>query len=70
VLLTSQPARQRGRPSLRSCGSLRLGLLLAATLGLEIGILGEKSQDLESERIEIDSDGVQKVFAIIERIES
>jgi hypothetical protein len=31
-----------------------------ATLGLEIDILEEKSQDLESEEIEIDSDGVHE----------
>jgi hypothetical protein len=32
-------------------------------------ILGEKPQDLESERIDIDSESVQNVFAMIERIE-
>jgi hypothetical protein len=35
-----------------------------------MGILGENPQDLMSKRIENDSDGVQKVFTIIERIES
>jgi hypothetical protein len=40
-----------------------------AMLGLEMAILGEKPWDLESERIKIDSDWVQRVLAIIERIE-
>jgi hypothetical protein len=35
-----------------------------------MGILEEKPQDLESERIEIDSESAQKVPTIIERIES
>jgi hypothetical protein len=35
-----------------------------------VGILEEKPQDLESERIDIDSESMQKVLAIIERIES
>jgi hypothetical protein len=66
-LRDGQPARERGSPSLHS---LRLGLPIVAMLGLEMGILEEKPQDLESERIEIDSDHAQKVIAIIERIES
>jgi hypothetical protein len=35
-----------------------------------MSILGEEPQDVKSERIEIDSDGVQKVLATIKRIES
>jgi hypothetical protein len=46
---------ERGRPSLRS---LRLGLPPIATLRLEMDILEKKPQDLKSERIEMDSDGV------------
>jgi hypothetical protein len=47
-----------------------LRFLLGATLGLKMDILGENPQDLMSKRIEIDSDGVQKMFTIIERSES
>jgi hypothetical protein len=39
-------------------------------LGLEMAIIGEKPQDRESEPIETDSDGVQKVVSILERIET
>jgi hypothetical protein len=43
---------------------------LVARLALEMDIAEEKPQDLESEPIEIDSDDIQKVIAIIEKIES
>jgi hypothetical protein len=59
-----------GSPSLGSHRSLRLGLPLVATLSLEMGIVEEKPQDLESERIDVDSDCIQKVLAILQRIES
>jgi hypothetical protein len=38
--------------------------------GLEMVILEEKPQNLESERIETNSDWVQKVLAIIEKFDS
>ena len=44
MLPPSQPAKEKGSLSL---GSLRLGLPLVAPLGLEMGILGEKPQELE-----------------------
>jgi hypothetical protein len=49
--------------------SISKGIPVVATLGLEMGILGQTPQDLESRRIETDSDGVQKVITLIERIE-
>jgi hypothetical protein len=59
VLPQSQPGSSKGSLS-RS--ERRLGLPLVAILGLERGILEE------SERIEIDSDGVEKGLTMRERV--
>jgi hypothetical protein len=48
----------------------QLGLPPVAAFGLEMSTLERNPQDLESERIETDSDGVQKTLTIIERIET
>jgi hypothetical protein len=45
---------RRASPRLASPPSLRLGVPLVATLGLEMGILGEKPQDLECAFCEYD----------------